>query len=71
MLTAIAAIGVCLIEVKSIYENNDVKTKREAREIAKLAAAIVKAHGDIGEILNNLENSSNQQVKGDGDYDNI
>ena len=63
MLTAIAAIGVCLIEVKSIYENNDVKTKREAREIAKLAAAIVKAHGDIGEIINKLEeDTSNDGV---------
>ena len=50
-LTAISAIGVNLIEIKSIYENNDVKTKREAKEIAKLAAAIVQAHGDIDATL--------------------
>lgn len=50
-LTAVSAIGVNLIEIKSIYENNDVKTKREAREIAKLAAAIVQAHGDIDETI--------------------
>lgn len=65
-LTSVAAIGVCLIEVKSIYENNDVKTKREAREIAKMAAAIVKAHGDINELGEALDKYLNNEDSKDG-----
>lgn len=47
LLTAVASVGCCCIEVKSIYENNDTKTKREAKQIAIMAKAILKAHGDI------------------------
>ena len=47
VLTAVASVGCCGIEVKSIYENNDTKTKREAKQIAIMAKAILKAHGDI------------------------
>lgn len=41
-LTAGASIICCLIEVKSIFESNDVKTKKNALEATKLASAIVK-----------------------------
>lgn len=49
ILTAIASIGCCCIEVKSIYEGYDVKTKKDAREVAKMAMAIVKAKTDLEE----------------------
>lgn len=45
--SVIASFGCCAIEVRSIYENNDIKTKREAKEVAKLAAAIIASRGDI------------------------
>lgn len=49
VLTAVASIGCCCIEIKSIYEGYDVKTKKDAREVAKMAMAIVKAKTDLEE----------------------
>ena len=49
ILTAVASIGCCCIEIKSIYEGYDVKTKKDAREVAKMAMAIVKAKTDLEE----------------------
>ena len=49
LLSAIASIGCCCIEIKSIYEGYDSKTKRDAREVAKMAMAIVKAKTDLEE----------------------
>lgn len=49
ILTAVASVGCCCIEVKSIYEGYDVKTKKDAREVAKMAMAIVKAKTDLEE----------------------
>ena len=36
-------------------ESYDAKTRRDAREVAKLAAAIVKAHGDVGAVADVIE----------------
>lgn len=47
ILTAVGSMGECAIEVKSVYEKNDVKALKEAREVAKMAAAIAKARGDV------------------------
>lgn len=49
ILTAVASIGCCCIEIKSIYEGYDVKTKKDARDVAKMAMAIVKARTDLEE----------------------
>ena len=49
ILTAVASIGCCCIEIKSIYEGYDVKTKKDARDVAKMAMAIVKAKTDLEE----------------------
>jgi len=49
ILTAVASIGCCCIEIKSIYEGYDVKTKKDARDVAKMAMAIVKAKTDLAE----------------------
>lgn len=49
ILTAVASIGCCCIEIKSIYEGYDVKTKKDARDVAKMAMAIVKAKTDLTE----------------------
>ena len=56
LLTAIGSVGCCGIEVKSILESQDAKLRRDARDVAKLAAAIVKAHGDVGAIAEAVEN---------------
>ena len=39
-LTAIGALGICLIEVKSIMENAQAKTRKSVSDLAHLAEAI-------------------------------
>ena len=49
MLTmGVAFVGA--IEIKSIYESNDVKTKRNLRNVALLGAAVAKHPTDVEEI---------------------
>lgn len=66
LMTAIGSVGCCGIEVKSILESQDAKTRRDARDVAKLAAAIVKANGDISAIAeaveHQLEESEEKQL---------
>lgn len=57
--TALSSVGCCAIEVKSIYENNDTKTKREAKQIAVMAQAIIKAHGDIEQAMDAIVERTN------------
>lgn len=66
LLTAIGSVGCCCIEVKSIMESQDAKTRRDAREVAKLAAAIVKAHGDVGAVADVIEQ---QLIEQDHEHD--
>lgn len=42
--------GVAAIEIKSIYESNDAKTKRDLRNVALLGAEIAKNSTDAEEI---------------------
>lgn len=42
--------GVAAIEIKSIYESNDAKTKRDLRNVALLGAEIAKNRTDAEEI---------------------
>lgn len=70
LLSAIASIGCCCIEIKSIYEGYDSKTKRDAREVAKMAMAIVKAKTDleetgkaVGEYLESKQQKGNEDIE--------
>lgn len=49
-VTLIGAIGVGIIEIKSIFEKADEKVKRQASDIAILAGEIAKYKSDPGEI---------------------
>ena len=61
LVTAIGSVGCCCIEVKSILESQDAKLRRDARDVAKLAAAIVKANGDIGAIAEAVEHQLDEE----------
>lgn len=70
LLSAVASIGCCCIEIKSIYEGYDSKTKRDAREVAKMAMAIVKAKTDleetgkaVGEYLESKQQKGNEDIE--------
>lgn len=44
--TTIGALGICLVEIKSILEKAEHKTKKDMSEIAQLVEAIAKSHKD-------------------------
>ena len=50
IITLLGALGIALIEVKSIYEKADAKAKRHASDIALLAGEIAKHKSDPKEI---------------------
>ena len=50
LITLLGALGIALIEVKSIYEKADAKAKRHASDIALLAGEIAKHSNDPKEI---------------------
>lgn len=50
LITLLGALGIALIEVKSIYEKADAKAKRHASDIALLAGEIAKHKSDPKEL---------------------
>ena len=50
VVTLLGALGISLVELKSIYEKADEKVKGDYKEVAVLAAEIAKHKSDPGEI---------------------
>jgi len=50
LVTLIGAIGMCAVEIKSIYEKADEKVKGDYKEVAALAVEIAKHKTDPSEI---------------------
>ncbi len=50
VFTTLGALGICLVEVKSILEKAEHKTKKDASDIAHLAEAIARSHRSPEEI---------------------
>ena len=53
-LTTLGALGICLVEIKSILEKAEHKTKKDMSDIAHLAEAIAKSHRSPEEIATEL-----------------
>lgn len=49
--TAVGALALCLIELKSIYEKAEDKVKDSISDLGLLAGGIIKNRSDIDEIL--------------------
>lgn len=68
VITLIGAIGIGIIEIKSIYEKAEDKVKSEYQEVAILAAHIAKNRDnpeDIAKVvMDYIQNSKNQSGKG-------
>jgi phage-related holin len=62
--TAVGALALCLIELKSIYESAEDKLKKEISGVGSLAGSIIKNKGDveaiISEIAKRLEENKNE-----------
>lgn len=41
------ALGICGIEIKSVFEKADKKTKGDVIELARVVAKLAEAHGDL------------------------
>ena len=55
LVTLIGAIGISLVELKSIYEKADEKVRGDYKEVAALAVEIAKHNTDPGEIAQALD----------------
>lgn len=55
LVTLIGAIGISLVELKSIYEKADEKVRGDYKEVAALAVEIAKHKTDPGEIAQALD----------------
>lgn len=66
IFSALGSVGECAIEVKSIYEKNDVKMRKDAKDVAKMAAAIVKARGEFSATADAVVNYINEKENEDG-----
>lgn len=60
MITLIGALGVALIEIKSIYEKAEDKEKREIKHIAELAIAIAKNKDNLSDTAQSVVNYMNK-----------
>lgn len=53
-LTAVGAIGVALIEIKSIYESADAKAKKQMADVMELSKNIAKHNSDVQAIAKEI-----------------
>lgn len=60
-VTLFGALGISLVEIKSIYEKADDKTKKHTTDVAQLAAAIAKSKADPSEIAKAVVNYINDE----------
>ena len=60
LVTLIGAIGMCAVEIKSIYEKADEKVKSEYKDVAALAVEIAKHKTEPNEIANAVADYMNK-----------
>ena len=65
VVTLLGAIGMSLVEIKSIYEKSDEKVKDDYKELASLMAEIVKHKSEPTEIIEAVEDYMNEGKKND------
>lgn len=53
-LTLIGAVGVALIEIKSIYESADAKAKKRMDDVMELSKNIAEHHNNVEEIAKEI-----------------
>ena len=66
LVTLIGAIGMCAVEIKSIYEKADEKVKSEYKDVAALAVEIAKHKTEPNEIASavvDYMNKNKEEVK--------
>lgn len=67
VVTLLGALGMSLVEIKSIYEKADEKVKGDYKEVAALAAEIAKHKSDPVEIASAVVEYMNKGVIKEGD----
>lgn len=63
LVTLLGALGMSLVEIKSIYEKGDEKVKGDYKEVALLAAEIAKHKSDPTEIAQAVVEYMNKGAK--------
>jgi len=64
ILTLICTVGLCLIEIKSIYENTEDKAKM--KEAAQLFGTLIKNRDDIEKVAEELKTYLESKTPKDG-----
>jgi hypothetical protein len=62
--TALGALALCLIELKSIYESAEDKLKKEIGGIGSLAGSIIKNKGDMEALVSEIEKYTKEKRDG-------
>lgn len=67
-VTMLGAIGVCLIEVKSIYEKADEKERNDINDVGRAMATLLKHHkpAEIAAVLGEYIHNGNKDDKNEG-----